>query len=656
MSSNQGISTASAPIRRAQGPSTSNRGRKRGNGNQNHHATTSGSTGNSSSVHPDWNPVTGSSNKWAGINGNEKSMGTGNGTDDDDSSNVCLICAEKLHIIALSPCNHPTCHKCCLRQRALYEKKQCLFCRSEVEDIIFTDKIKETYEHLDKKAKLEFKNEKLGIRFTSKNVMNDAMNLLKYASPFGDANKDFGSFKKLNEFLRQEHNKTICMICAGHKKAFPGELKVMTVKQLKIHESRGDPKDGFKGHPMCGFCSGKRFYSDDELYKHMKLSHERCHICDQLDPSQPQYFKNYEDLFEHFKSAHYVCTVPSCLDAKFVVFSDELDLRAHIIKEHPHLAGDSRRAMTLIDNTSKKFRSQITTFSNPTRIIDAQNEESNSANSRDVKRRRMEQRARHYLGNSEPDFQSFLIINDLFNKNEISAQELQSKYEDLFKQHADDIQLLIYDLSELYHSTSDKHKRLRAIYEGIMKKKENAGKFKPLVADSSSSVNVVYGKWGKKSSSGVGGSNVKFTSLPAVSEPIFSSKASYTNLRKNGSSSPSSPVIRSGLTSNSSSSTSLNYAKKNQSPPGSSTVVVNSQPNVTAIKSPNPTSFPKLQATKKKFVAPPVKQTTIPNPSTWGKPQNDNDSINLDSLDNALPASGSKKKSKQKQLLFHIGI
>ncbi|CDO94821.1 unnamed protein product [Kluyveromyces dobzhanskii CBS 2104] len=651
--------SSTASVGRAQGPSTANRGRKRGNPNANNQRSTglANGAGGNSAVHPDWNPVTSGSSKWSGVNGSGNLVsGAGDGKD-ENSSNVCLICAEELRIIAVSPCNHPTCHKCCLRQRALYEKKQCLFCRTEVEDIIFTDKLKENYEHLNKKAKLDLKNEKFGIRFTSKGVMDEAMKLLKFVSPFGDEDKDFGSFKKLNEFLKQEHNKTLCMLCAGHKRAFPSELKVMTVKQLKVHESRGDPRDGFKGHPMCGFCTGKRFYSDDELYKHMKLTHERCHICDQIDPSQPQYFKNYEDLFEHFRSAHYICSVPSCLDAKFVVFGDELDLRAHIIKEHPHLSGENRRGMTLIDNNSKKFRSQITTFSNPTRVIDAQNDETNSANSRDVKRKRMEQRARHYVGNSEPDFQSFLIINDMFNKNEISAQELQTKYEDLFVEQKDDIQFLIYDLSELYHSTSEKHKRLRAIYDAIMKKKENAAKFRPLVSDTSSAVNVVRGKWGQKGSSAVGGSNVRFTSLPAVAEPIFSSKASYTNLRKNGSS-PSALVIKTGLSSNSSSSTSLNYTKKSQSPPTSSTVVVNSQPHVTAIRSPNPTSFPKLQAAKKKFVAPPVKQTTIPSPSSWGKSENGNStsngSMNMDSLDNALP--GGKKKSKQKQLLFHIGI
>lgn len=646
MSSNGESSRANGGVRRAQGPSTSNRGKRRtpGNGKKN------GAAGS------EWRPVNGTG-----------SAGDGDGDDDEE---VCLICAGRLEVVALSPCNHPTCHKCCLRQRALYEKKQCLFCRGEVENIILTDKLDETYGDLAGKLveSRELKNEKLGIQFTSEGVKNRAMKLLQYTCPFGDVDRDLGSFKKMNEHLKQEHNRNICMLCAGHKRAFPSELEVMSVKQLKAHESRGDPKDGFNGHPMCGFCTGKRFYSDDELYKHMKLSHEWCHICDQLNPAQPQYFKNYDDLFEHFRSAHYVCAVPSCLDSKFVVFADELDLKAHIIKDHPHLAGDNRRALSLVDSGPRRFRSEITTFSNPTRVVDVQEDHSNPANSRDVKRKRMEQRARHYLGNSKSDFDAFMIINDLFNKNEISAQELQSKYEDLFQNHKDDIHLLIYDFSELFHSTSEKHKQLRAIYDNIMKKKENATKFRPLASpDTSTAVNVVRGKWGQKASGSVKGSNVKFTSLPAVAEPIFSTRAPYTNLRRNEST--PTPVIKTGLASKSSSSSSLNYANNNNnnnstmSGLAGSKQFVSSQPNVTAIKSSTPTSFPKLQPPKqKKFVAPPVKQHNIPNPSSWGKTSTSNsnssdDLVDLNALGNTLPnTGGNKKKSKQKQLLFHIGI
>lgn len=44
-------------------------------------------------------------------------------------SEVCFICADPVRYIAVPPCNHPTCHICSLRMRALYKSKTCAHCR-----------------------------------------------------------------------------------------------------------------------------------------------------------------------------------------------------------------------------------------------------------------------------------------------------------------------------------------------------------------------------------------------------------------------------------------------------------------------------------------------------------------------------------------------
>ena len=44
-------------------------------------------------------------------------------------SEVCFICADPVRYIAIPPCNHPTCHICSLRMRALYKSKTCSHCR-----------------------------------------------------------------------------------------------------------------------------------------------------------------------------------------------------------------------------------------------------------------------------------------------------------------------------------------------------------------------------------------------------------------------------------------------------------------------------------------------------------------------------------------------
>ncbi|KAK4696713.1 hypothetical protein P7C70_g8328, partial [Phenoliferia sp. Uapishka_3] len=46
---------------------------------------------------------------------------------------------------------------------------------------------------------------------------------------------------------------------------------------------------------------------------------------------------------EHFKTVHFLCPHPTCLEQKFVVFETELDLQAHAVATHgAALSGDQR--------------------------------------------------------------------------------------------------------------------------------------------------------------------------------------------------------------------------------------------------------------------------------------------------------------------------
>lgn len=45
------------------------------------------------------------------------------------SEDVCGICAEPVKFYAVSDCNHRTCHFCALRLRALYQKRECTYCK-----------------------------------------------------------------------------------------------------------------------------------------------------------------------------------------------------------------------------------------------------------------------------------------------------------------------------------------------------------------------------------------------------------------------------------------------------------------------------------------------------------------------------------------------
>ncbi len=49
--------------------------------------------------------------------------------EEDLDAEVCFICASPVVHESIAPCNHRTCHICCLRMRALYKDKNCAHCR-----------------------------------------------------------------------------------------------------------------------------------------------------------------------------------------------------------------------------------------------------------------------------------------------------------------------------------------------------------------------------------------------------------------------------------------------------------------------------------------------------------------------------------------------
>lgn len=49
--------------------------------------------------------------------------------DEEVDAEVCFICASPVVHESVYPCNHRTCHICCLRMRGLYKDKNCAHCR-----------------------------------------------------------------------------------------------------------------------------------------------------------------------------------------------------------------------------------------------------------------------------------------------------------------------------------------------------------------------------------------------------------------------------------------------------------------------------------------------------------------------------------------------
>lgn len=600
-----------------------------------------------------------------------KAAGSGT-TNEEDDEDECVICADKITYAAVTPCNHTTCHKCTFRQRALYEKDVCLICRSENSKVIFTQEISKTYANFTAKDFTKFDSQ-YGIEFTQDYIYHETLELLSNKC-LACATK-FTTFKDLTEHAKTEHNKFFCLICSKNKKAFIPELPLYTYKQMQRHQVEGD-ETGFNGHPECKHCHGKRFYSIDELNIHIRDRHERCHICDQYSPKTADYYRNYDSIYSHFKRDHYVCSVPLCVEKRFVVFREELDMTAHMLKEHGGLSNGGR---IVIGSNTRHFHSSLSTFeSSSARRSAIVGEEEEDHNSMDVKRKRFDERARNYLNYKSDLFHQFSSINSSYRSKRIDARDLLNSYKELFlHQTTEELNLLLSEYLEFFPESSDLYKSLEPIVKELQVKLESE-QFPVLGNGSRNAFSA--NSWVKNPKSN--GSLERFPALrpgakpakvntaapirytvlkkkPVVTSKVNVSQASSSyrptyldNLNKNNSSSLL-PVL--GRSANTSPTPSYNTSP-NHSLPNSRT---NSLTNLRTNSSANlpESKFPALEKKSKKIIIPRVNPVAVVDPNQWGKtPELEPESP---SSDFDLPITDKRKQKimkKQNRLLFSNGI
>ncbi|GLB34540.1 putative zinc finger [Lyophyllum shimeji] len=261
--------------------------------------------------------------------------------DTTEDSDVCWICAEPVKYYSVSECNHRTCHVCALRLRALYKKTDCTFCKDPQASVIFTASRDAPFSSYAPES-IPFKDAKLSIFFETQEMMEETLILLRFNCPDPDCVYIGNGWGDLKLHVRATHGKLMCDLCIRSKKVFAHEHALYSPNVLHAHlpsmyhkpHGKPIPKDQIEGgvHPLCEFCR-ECFFSDDELYVHMRERHEECFICKRNDIGH-QYFQNYESLENHFNKAHHPCTQPQCLARKFVVFNTALDLQAHMVEEH----------------------------------------------------------------------------------------------------------------------------------------------------------------------------------------------------------------------------------------------------------------------------------------------------------------------------------
>ncbi|PIA60805.1 hypothetical protein AQUCO_00300375v1 [Aquilegia coerulea] len=302
----------------------------------------------------------------------------------DDS---CAVCAETLEWVAYGPCGHrEVCSTCVSRLRFICEDRRCCICKTE-SDVVFVTKALGDYTttisdfSVFRSNAIEGKNgsywyhEDTGAYFDDVDHYKMIKAMCRLSCSVCDKAEDQGvkdGSKKNLKFKRTEQLKThllhvhrlhMCSLCLEGRKIFICEQKLYTKAQLNQHINTGDSevdgseseRGGFMGHPKCEFCR-KPFYGDNELYSHMSTEHYTCHICQRQHPGQFEYYKNYDDLEMHFRSAHFLCESEACLAKKFIVFTSESEMKRHNALEHGGNMSRSKRNAVLQIPTSFRYR------------------------------------------------------------------------------------------------------------------------------------------------------------------------------------------------------------------------------------------------------------------------------------------------------------
>ena len=306
-------------------------------------------------------------------------------TELSDGHSHCLVCYGDLTFRGKIPCGHDDiCGVCHLRLRYLHNDTKCPICKQSTEEtvdggttaaaadgdgigpdgdtgggvggsgggvIVDRDPEKKHADYArwgDDIGSGYIHRKDVGMFFQEDYYQTEVVPLFAYACNMCDFQVDQntrsgstqGGGKKnspqrlLLDHLRTDHRLAMCYLCIDHKRDFISQLPRFSPSQLQKHLKNGDgPESGFNGHPMCVFCKPKRFYDNYHLHQHLHKEHYKCHICEKQGRDN-QWFKHYGSLQRHFDQQHFLCHNPQCLEARFVVFENELDLRAHELSVH----------------------------------------------------------------------------------------------------------------------------------------------------------------------------------------------------------------------------------------------------------------------------------------------------------------------------------
>ncbi|EUD69423.1 hypothetical protein C922_00286 [Plasmodium inui San Antonio 1] len=174
--------------------------------------------------------------------------------------------------------------------------------------------------------------------------------------------------RRLNDLCRHmnEHGKTYCDICVGNSdNIFLFEYNIFFKRFIKMHVENGEKiaENKFKIRHICCHLCGFYLYDFDTFMNHINKYHFFCKFCFNKRPSDSKeapkadseedvvyydqlhmhVYRNYENLFEHYKKKHHPCLYEQCI---FVVFDNKIDLCFHLAEKHEEKGNNKKNKIT----------------------------------------------------------------------------------------------------------------------------------------------------------------------------------------------------------------------------------------------------------------------------------------------------------------------
>ncbi|ODN04636.1 putative zinc finger protein [Orchesella cincta] len=253
------------------------------------------------------------------------------------SDSACVVCYRDVKYYSVGACDHSVCFECSVRMRVLLEQNECPICRQILDQVIFT-RGKRQYKDVKEKLRMYIMIPRYGVYVEDEDIKYGYEALLEHRCSICKNEPPFKDFKELKIHVLRVHDLHSCDLCTEYIKQFSKERRFYSRGDLAYHKRKGDRDDkSHRGHPLCQFCD-RRYFDQDELFKHLRKDHFFCHFCDA--DGYNFYYDTYDDLRIHFRKEHFLCEEEDCKEERFTtVFRTEIDLKAHLTTAHSRLLG-----------------------------------------------------------------------------------------------------------------------------------------------------------------------------------------------------------------------------------------------------------------------------------------------------------------------------